>query len=150
MGNKLNAMVSNRGGGGGGSGGVSGALDNASGVIDSGNKVLSGLVTGIETIGKINSLVTPDVEKAVASIQLEQARAQARIDSAREDLERVDVEGTNEEALEEVRTALDKAIAAVSPTEGFLAPIAPGSAESLQAALQGQRLTLGEDNFGTG
>ncbi|CAN0246322.1 unnamed protein product, partial [Ectocarpus sp. 12 AP-2014] len=150
IGNKLNAMVSNGGGGGGGGGGVSGALDNASGVIDSGNKVLSGLVTGIETVGKISSLLTPDVEKAVESIQLEQARAQARIDSAREDLENVSLEGTNEEALEEVRTALDKAIAAVSPTDGFLAPIAPGSAESLQAALLGQRLTLGEDNFGTG
>ncbi|CAN0506060.1 unnamed protein product, partial [Ectocarpus sp. 12 AP-2014] len=64
--------------------------------------------------------------------------------------ENVSLEGTNEEALEEVRTALDKAIAAVSPTDGFLAPIAPGSAESLQTALLGQRLTLGEDNFGTG
>ncbi|CAM9960935.1 unnamed protein product, partial [Hapterophycus canaliculatus] len=150
MGNKLNAMVSNGGGGGGGGGGATGALGKASGVIDAGNQVLSGLVTGIETVGQINNLLTPDVEAAVASIQLEQDRTQARIESAREDLERVSVEGTNEEALAQVRTALDKALAAVAPPDGFLDPIAAGTTQALQSSLQDQRLTLGEDNFGTG
>lgn len=149
MGNKLNVMVSN-GGGGDGGGGAAGALDKASGVIDSGNQVLSGLVTGIETVGKIKTLLTPDVEAAVASIQQEQARTQARIEVAREELERVSVDGTSEEALARVRTALDNALAAVAPPDGFLDPIAPGSTQALQSALQGQRLTLGEGNFGTG
>lgn len=146
MGNKLNALSSS---GGGGGGGIQGGLDKANGVIDSGNKALSGLVTGMKKVGEIKGLLEYDGEKDVAKIEKEQARLQATMDSVRQELERVSVEGESEEGIKRALEAIDKAKAAVAAPEGWRTRIAPDANDVLQSSLQSQRLTLGDVNYGT-
>ncbi len=146
MGNKLNALASNGGGGGGGGGDAQGPT----GAIASANSALSGLVTGIKQVKEIGGLLSFDGEAQVAKIEQEKARLQETMESVRQELERVSVEGESEEGIERALASIEAAKALVAPPEGFSTRIAPDATQALQASLQGQRLTLGDANFGSG
>lgn len=147
MGNKLNALSSN---GGGGGGDAQGAPAQGTGVIASANGALSGLVTGIKQVKEIKELLSYDGEADVAKIEQEKARLQATMDSVRQELERISVEGESEEGIKRALAAIEAAKAAVAPPQGFFNRIAPDATQVLQASLRGQRLTLGDVNFGNG
>lgn len=69
---------------------------------------MSGLVTGIEKVKEIATLLTPDVEAGVAAIEPEKARLQATMDNVRQELDKVSVEGVTDEALKASQEALEK------------------------------------------
>lgn len=127
--NKLSAMSSNAGSGGG----------KATSTRRSG---LSGLVSNNKQVNNPRQVQAPDVEADVAAIELEKARLQATMDSVRQELDRVSVGGKNDEDLERAQNALDKAKAAVAPIEGWKSRIAPDATQTLQSSLQDERLTF--------